>query len=219
MRRSNWIGISLVVLSLCLLVGCQPAEQTSEQPAPSAPEPEPESSMEAPHQAVAEIYGQAGSDVHGTATFTETADGVEISAEVSGVSPAGLHGFHIHEVGDCSADDFTSAGGHFNPGNTEHGAPGAEMSHAGDLGNIEIGEDGTGSYEWTSTKISLGDGPDSIIGRSVVLHEGEDDLTSQPSGAAGARIGCGVIEHADMAMPDDESDEMGEEDAGPEPIS
>ena len=117
-------------------------------PAP-APEPEPE-----PRVATATLqFKDAYPDASGSVVFTETAGGVEISAQVmyGAEGHAGLHGIHLHEVGDCSAEDYTSAGGHFNPTTVDHGGPDAEVHHAGDFGNIEIGEDGSGSLELVST--------------------------------------------------------------------
>ncbi len=142
-------------------------------------------------KAVAELHGTKGNNVTGTVTFTKEANGIRIVADINGLKP-GKHGFHIHEYGDCTADDGSSAGGHFNPDNVNHGAPTDSVRHVGDLGNIEAGQDGNAHLEITDTLMSFA-GPHSIIGRSVVVHEGEDDLTSQPSGNAGPRAACGVI--------------------------
>ncbi|MBT8401515.1 MAG: superoxide dismutase family protein [Rhodothermia bacterium] len=142
---------------------------------------------------VAELSPTEGNSVEGVVSFTATEDGVLISAHVTGLEP-GKHGFHIHETGDCSAPDGTSAGGHFNPGETPHGAPSnpADQRHVGDLGNIEADESGMAHHEATDTVISL-EGPESIDGKAVIVHSGEDDLMSQPTGAAGSRLACGVI--------------------------
>lgn len=142
--------------------------------------------------ASAAIEARSGSSLSGTAVFTKSDAGVHVEVKLSGVSP-GEHGVHIHEVGDCSADDAKSAGGHFNPEKTQHGAPGSDAHHAGDFGNITIGPEGTGTLALTSADISLEEAPSAIIGRAIIIHGGADDLTSQPSGAAGPRIGCGVI--------------------------
>lgn len=145
----------------------------------------------APDKAICVLHPTQGNDVSGTVTFTREGDDVKIVAEIEGLTP-GKHGFHIHEFGDCSAPDGTSAGGHFNPENTEHGGPDDEVRHVGDLGNIEASADGTAHLEMTDSMISL-HGKHSIIGRATVIHAGEDDLTSQPTGAAGSRLACGVI--------------------------
>ena len=146
-------------------------------------------------QATADIHGTApGSTLSGTATFEDTPEGLKIKAQVQG-APPGKHGFHIHEVGDCG-DTGRAAGGHFNPEGVPHGLlskDGFHGAHAGDLGNMEIAADGTGTYETVLPALTLGEGKYSVAGRSVILHEKEDDF-GQPTGNAGGRIGCGVVE-------------------------
>ncbi len=139
--------------------------------------------------AVLEPLGDSG--VRGQVVFTEADDGVHVQADVSGLKP-GKHGFHIHQWGDCSSADGKSAGGHFNPAGVDHAGPLSETAHAGDLGNIEASEEGHGSVEHHSKRISIG-GENDILGRGVIIHAKEDDLTSQPTGAAGGRLACGVI--------------------------
>ena len=104
----------------------------------------------------------------------------------------GDHGFHIHEKGDFSAPDASSAGAHFNPTNAAHGGPAAPVHHAGDFGNLGS-KGGIAHLQLDVAGISLGTGPSSIMGRAVVVHEKADDFTTQPTGNAGARVGCGVI--------------------------
>jgi Cu-Zn family superoxide dismutase len=135
--------------------------------------------------------GSAG----GTVTFTQMDHGVKVVAELTGLPP-GKHGFHIHEKGDLSAPDLSSAGGHYNPEGPSHyhGGPTTNpMIHAGDLGNIEANVSGEAHLEVTVHNISIG-GKNDIIGRSVIIHAKPDDLKSQPAGNAGARIGGGIIE-------------------------
>ena len=183
---------------MVLAVGCGGGEEAATTEA--APEPAEEMTMEYP-TASATLAARAGGTETGSLTFTQTADGVTVWASIEG-APPGAHGLHIHDVGDCSADDFTSAGGHFNPTGAPHGGPGDAERHAGDLGNIEIGEDGTGSLElssdmlntWAMDAAPAGTGGHSVVGRGVILHGGADDLVSQPTGAAGARLACGVVE-------------------------
>jgi len=146
---------------------------------------------ESPEHAVVVLSPTAGSETQGMVTFTQTETGVLVVADIVGLEP-GAHGFHIHEFGDCSAADGTSAGGHFNPEGTEHAAPTDSHRHVGDLGNVTADEDGTAHYEYTDSHLAFS-GPNSIIGRGVIVHAGEDDLTTQPTGAAGARIACGVV--------------------------
>lgn len=143
--------------------------------------------------ATANLAGPEGSKVAGKVIFKEIPQGVAIVAHVSGVSGAGPRGFHLHEVGECTPPDFTTAGSHFNPGGAPHGARDAAKHHAGDLGNIQINADGTGTLELTSHSLTVVPGPSSVVGRAVILHEKADDLVTQPTGNAGGRIACGVI--------------------------
>lgn len=142
-------------------------------------------------KAFAVVNPTQGNEVVGAVTFTQKNGKVKIMADIGGLTP-GKHGFHIHEHGDCSAHDGSSAGGHFNPTNQPHGGPHSEKRHAGDLGNLEANEFGFAHYELIDDMISLS-GKHSIIGKSVVIHAGEDDLVSQPSGNSGSRVACGTI--------------------------
>ena len=144
-------------------------------------------------QAQADLKPTQGNKVTGVVTFTAQSGGILIKADLEGLTP-GKHGFHIHEKGDCSAPDGSSAGGHFNPDNSPHGAPTnpAGRRHVGDLGNVAAGADGKAHYERVDQIIAL-EGPNSIIGRGVIVHAQADDLTSQPTGNAGSRLACGVI--------------------------
>jgi Cu-Zn family superoxide dismutase len=143
-------------------------------------------------QAAAEINPASGSNVHGRVVFKQEKEGVRIVAEVTGLTQGSEHGFHIHEKGDCLAPDASSAGGHFNPKDMPHAGPEAEKRHVGDLGNLVADGQGKAQYERLDTFVQL-NGPESIIGRGVIVHEKDDDFTTQPTGNAGGRIGCGVI--------------------------
>ena len=142
-------------------------------------------------KAVAVLSPTKGSSVHGIVTFDVIGNGIQVVANISGLTP-GKHGFHIHEFGDCSSDSGTLAGGHFNPAGMRHGAPDSENRHAGDIGNVEADKDGNAHLEYVDPLLSLS-GENSIIGRGVIVHAKEDDLTTQPTGAAGARLACGSI--------------------------
>ena len=142
-------------------------------------------------KAVCVLYPTKDSKVTGIVTFTKTDKGMHVIADVHGLTP-GKHGFHIHQYGDCSAPDGTSTGGHFNPDNMKHAGPMAKERHEGDMGNIEANAMGDAHLDYVDPKLSF-DGEHSIIGRGIIVHAGEDDLTSQPTGAAGARVACGVI--------------------------
>lgn len=145
-------------------------------------------------RAIAVLHPTGGSNVTGTVLFTRAENGVGISATVEGLTP-GKHGFHIHELGDCSAPDGTSAGGHYNPDGNPHAGPDQKPRHMGDLGNLKANTYGYADYERVDDYLSL-DGPKSVVGRAVIVHAGEDDLSTQPTGAAGARQACGVIGYA-----------------------
>jgi Cu-Zn family superoxide dismutase len=143
------------------------------------------------NNAICVLHPTEGNDVTGTVTFEQTEGGVKVVAQVEGLTP-GKHGFHIHTYGDCSAPDATSAGGHFNPEDEPHGAPSDMQRHVGDLGNIEANEEGIANMEMIDPKLTLS-GKNSIVGRAIIVHQGEDDLESQPTGNAGPRVACGVI--------------------------
>lgn len=142
-------------------------------------------------KAIAVLIPTKGNTVHGTVTFEVVEHGVHVVANMWGLAP-GKHGFHIHEFGDCSSDSGTAAGGHFNPLGMHHGAPTSDNRHVGDIGNIEADKDGNARLDYIDPVLSLS-GENSIIGRGVIVHAKEDDMTTQPTGAAGGRVACGTI--------------------------
>ena len=142
-------------------------------------------------KAVAVLSPLGSSGVSGTVTFTKAEGGVRVQAQLKGLKP-GDHGFHVHEFGDCSAPDGTSAGGHFNPAGAPHAGPHDPQRHAGDMGNVTAGVDGGASVDYVDPQASF-DGPNDILGRGVIVHEKGDDLKTQPTGNAGGRVACGVI--------------------------
>ena len=144
--------------------------------------------------ATATLQPTSGQTAKGTVHFNDVGDGnIEVVVDLTGVPP-GVHGFHIHEKGDCG-NNAQNAGAHFNPTGMIHSAPDAQSHHAGDFGNVTADANGEVHTRFTTHSISLKSG-DAInpVGRAVVLHEKADDLVTQPSGNAGARIACGVIE-------------------------
>ncbi|HZI13198.1 MAG TPA: superoxide dismutase family protein [Myxococcus sp.] len=149
---------------------------------------------EAPaNEATANLESRSSSATTGTATFKEEGGRVKLTLSVTGATP-GQHGAHIHDVGDCSAPDATSAGPHWNPSAAPHGSPTAAQHHLGDLGNIAVGQDGTGTLELSKPEWKLGDGSATdVVGKAVVIHAGQDDLVTDPAGNSGARVACGVI--------------------------
>lgn len=141
--------------------------------------------------AFAVVQAKSGSGVVGAVDFFVVDGGLRVVANVGGLRP-GKHGFHIHEHGDCSAADASSAGGHFNPFNKKHGGPDTDERHEGDLGNLEANAYGFAYYDKVIRDLKL-NGEQSIIGKSIVIHADEDDLTTDPTGNSGVRIGCGEI--------------------------
>jgi Cu-Zn family superoxide dismutase len=139
------------------------------------------------------IQAKSGASLTGNVTMKDAAGGgVEVSVSVEG-APPGKHGVHVHEKGDCSSDDAKSAGDHFNPAGHQHGLPGSGQRHLGDLGNMEVGADGKGMLTFTSTGASLAPANElSFRGRALIIHE-KEDTGAQPTGDAGARIGCAVL--------------------------
>lgn len=169
-----------------ILAGCQQKKEDRQQDQESMNMTTTEIS-----EASAELQPTQGNEVHGKVSFVKEENGIKVTADIEGLKP-GKHGFHIHEAGDCSAPDGSSAGGHFNPTHKNHGAPMDSVRHAGDLGNLEAGKDGKAHLEWLDTLITF-EGTNSIIGRSVIVHEKADDFKTQPTGNAGGRLACGVI--------------------------
>jgi Cu-Zn family superoxide dismutase len=140
---------------------------------------------------------KSNSNVRGEVTFTDKGGMVSMTANLSGLTP-GEHAIHLHEKADCSADDGTSTGGHWNPTNEPHGKWGApEGYHKGDIGNFTADAEGNATVEFETDQWCIGcdDENKNILGKGVIVHEGSDDYTSQPSGAAGSRVSCaGIIE-------------------------
>jgi len=152
-----------------------------------------------PPKAIATLKNAQGEEV-GTATIANTIRGtaVTINATFSKLPP-GTHAIHVHTVGNCTPPDFTSAGGHFNPGGKQHGSANPQGSHAGDLPNFEVDAKGNGTISFAVPDMTLNDGPTSLFrsgGTALVIHANADDNKTDPSGNAGARIACGVIEKA-----------------------
>jgi Cu-Zn family superoxide dismutase len=143
-------------------------------------------------RAEAVLQPTQGNSTSGRVEFTKGPDGVTVSAQLQGLKP-GPHGFHVHEKGDCSAPDASSAGGHFNPTTMPHAGPDAAKRHDGDLGNVTADAAGKAEMRHVDRQLELS-GDRSIVGHALVVHAEADDLTSQPSGNAGARVACGVIQ-------------------------
>jgi len=150
--------------------------------------------MEKTKNAMATINSKSGSNVSGKVTFSELDGNVTMKAIIKGASP-GDHAIHIHLEGDCSAEDGSSAGGHWNPTGEDHGKWNQAPFHRGDIGNINVDSEGEGRISRTTDLwcIGCGDVSKDILGKSIIIHQGPDDFSTQPAGAAGPRIGCGEI--------------------------
>ena len=145
------------------------------------------------HHAVCVVHPTKGNQAHGVVLFDEAGGKVTIRAHIEGLEPGSEHAIHIHQYGDARSPDGKSAGGHYNPEGHPHAGPSASKRHAGDLGNLKADQNGVADYELVVDNITIAGSHNPIIGRAIIIHAGADDLKSQPPGAAGARIGIGVI--------------------------
>jgi len=143
-------------------------------------------------KAEATLEPRSGSTVSGTVSFQTVGQKVRVEARVAGLTP-GEHGFHVHEAGDCSAPDASSAKGHFNPAAKPHGYHGGAEHHAGDMPNLVADASGNAIVSGEVSMLSLGSDANSIVNRSVVIHADPDDYKSQPAGNSGKRVACGTI--------------------------
>lgn len=177
---------ALASFTLVALAACSSTPSTS----PSAPP----AATSTAQQADAVLASASGSRVSGRLSLVPMGDGVHIRGEVGGLVPNGQFGFHVHDKGDCSAVDATSAGGHFNPAASAHGRAGGHAHHAGDMDNIVSDGAGLARVDVHLQGVTLGGGAaNDIAGRAVIVHADPDDYHSQPTGNAGARVACGVI--------------------------
>jgi len=145
-------------------------------------------------EAVVNLASASGSLVSGSLVLRPMGDGVHLTGEVGGLRAGDVRGFHIHEKGDCSAADASSAGGHFNPTQQAHGRASQGPHHAGDSDNIVADGKGVARVNAHLRGVSLGGGAASdIAGRAIIVHAAADDYVTQPTGNAGARVACGVI--------------------------
>lgn len=144
--------------------------------------------------AVAKLEPTKGNTAAGTVTFTQVGDKVRVDASLTGLKPNASHGFHIHEKGDCSSGDGMSTGGHFNPLSKPHGAHDGMEHHAGDLPSLKSDASGNATLSAVLDMITVSPGPTSVVGRGMIAHRDPDDYTTQPTGNAGPRIACAVIQ-------------------------
>lgn len=193
------LKLPLAALALFAVFSCKEVKKETNDAANEVEETMEEMTMEEEEVESVKFMMEPKSDsaVQGEVTFTEENGEVKMMASFTGLSE-GEHAIHIHEKADCSADDGTSTGGHWNPTNEPHGKWGAsEGYHKGDIGNFTADADGKGMVEFSTAEWCIGcDDPNkNIVGKAVIVHQGTDDFTSQPSGAAGARVSCtGIIQ-------------------------
>lgn len=182
-------------VAAALLAACQKQEAPpADEQATATPSTPPVTAPAPSARATAELAATQGNTASGSLTLAEAGEGVHLTGSLQGLAPNSEFGFHIHEKGDCSAPDASSAGGHFNPTGVEHGNPQEGPHHAGDMLNVNSDAEGQAQVDAQASGVTLGDGGASdIMGKAVVLHERADDYHTQPSGDSGTRIACGVI--------------------------
>jgi Cu-Zn family superoxide dismutase len=172
----------------------QRSDDASTTPAASAPTTTSAPTPPADRVAAVLLAATQGNTASGSLSVSAEGDGVRLTGTLQGLKPDAEFGFHIHEKGDCSAPDASSAGEHFNPGNSQHGNPSGDTHHAGDMLNVKSGADGSAKVDVQARGVTLHSGlATDALGKAVVLHEKADDYATQPSGNSGARIACGVI--------------------------
>ena len=142
----------------------------------------------------AQLAGTKGDAVSGSGRFEQMGDKVRVSGEVQGLAPNRVHGFHVHEKGDCSSGDGMGTGGHFNPGSTAHGAHDADAHHAGDLASLKADANGVARFSYDAQGIYVDAGAASVVGRGLIVHRDPDDYKTQPTGNSGPRVACAVIQ-------------------------
>jgi len=147
-------------------------------------------------RATAQLQPTKGNKTFGEATFEQVGGKVRVVVNVQGLRPDREHGFHIHEAGDCSSGDGMSAKGHFNPHGKPHGHPSSAERHGGDLPSLRAGKDGRAKLEVEVDQVTVTPGPASIVGRGLIVHADPDDYKTQPTGNAGARLACAVIQRS-----------------------
>ncbi len=195
MNAKYWLPLCATA---ALLAGCGERNNkpdTADAPA-TTPMPADAPPAEAPPPAGASVQlaPTQGQTASGTLSLAAEGDSVHLTGSLQGLRPNSEFGFHIHEKGDCSAPDASSAGAHFNPTNAQHGNPQGESHHAGDMLNAKSDAQGSAQVDAVAKGVSLDSGaPNGVRGKAIVLHEKADDYASQPAGNSGARIACGVI--------------------------
>jgi superoxide dismutase, Cu-Zn family len=190
------LSSSLLILACaCATASSPPASSTAGAPAAAGTVAAAPTAAPAPVTVTvvtATLESRSSSNVTGNARITPGGSGVIVMVDISGATP-GDHGVHIHDKGDCSAPDATSAGPHFNPKAAEHhGGLSTPVRHGGDLGNMQVDSNGKGLLVVQVSDLTM----DQVVGRSILVHAGKDDLQSDPAGNSGARVACGTLKAA-----------------------
>jgi len=192
MRIASTLALAtVVVLAACAAKGPAPAPAPVSVPIASPEVKVTESYFSRTKSAVATLTPSATSGVTGIVVFSGGGTSVDVHVTATGLQPGSIHGFHVHDVGNCASADFMSAGNHFNPTHKPHG-PQDHPHHAGDMPSLLADPSGKIDARFTLEGVTLG-GADGFVGHAVVLHASADDFDAQPSGNSGARIACGVI--------------------------
>ena len=189
------IVFPLIALIFITLISCKEKNKNSLKTVEKTEEVSPSSISQEKKEIIVQLEPKSGSKAVGKLIFKEVDGVVSLEAKFQGLT-AGMHAIHIHEKADCSSVDGKSAGGHWNPTFTNHGKWGNEGGyHKGDIGNFNVVDNGYGKITMETTEWCIGceDDTKNILGKAIIVHQGTDDFTSQPSGAAGARIICGGI--------------------------
>ena len=194
MKATN-VGLAVVVALMLAACSREQPEGAPREPEPTTAAPaEKATPAEAAQEAVAQVAPTQGNTVTGSLALSSSPQGVHITGTIQGLKPDAEFGFHIHEKGDCSAPDGSSAGGHFNPTQAQHGNPTSAAHHAGDMVNIRSNGEGVAQVDTTAAGTTLhGDPTTDVVGKAIIVHEGPDDYATQPSGNSGKRVACGVI--------------------------
>ncbi len=147
-------------------------------------------------RASAVLLPTTGNTAAGTVHFVQSGGKVLVHGEVRGLKPNAQHGFHVHEKGDCSSGDGMSTGGHFNPGGQPHGRHAVATHHVGDLPSLQADGRGVAQFRFESSSIAIGSGAGNVVGKGLIVHRDPDDYTTQPTGNAGPRLACAVIDRS-----------------------
>ncbi|WP_435306635.1 superoxide dismutase family protein [Pseudoxanthomonas sp. LjRoot125] len=183
MRIALLAAASALALAACSTTPSTPKASTPDIPTTSTAK-----------QAIAVLASASASRVSGSVTLMPMGKGLHLTGEIGGLPANSTHAFHIHEKGDCSAADASSAGPHFNPFNAAHGKAGSGAHHAGDMNNLTADAEGVAKINVHLDGVTLGGGAvNDVSGRALIVHAAADDYASQPAGNAGARVACGII--------------------------